>query len=108
MPLARRMIGAQREEVGVGQGKQHAVAADDADHGEVGRIVEGKRPQQDAVDHGEHRRGGTDAQRERRERDGDEARLAAQRADREPEILQQFVHAPLDGGLRVEVGRRVC
>ena len=112
------MIGAQRQEVGVRQRILHPVAADDADHGEVGGLVEGEWPQQDAVDHGEHRGGGADAERERGERDGDEARLPAQRADREtedpaavcPRALLSSGDGPerLDGGLRVEVGRRVC
>ena len=85
----------------------------------VAGIVEGERPQQDAIDDGEHRGGGADAERERRERDGDEAGLPAQRADRETEILEQLSTRPprrprgrwperLDGGWRVEVGRRVC
>lgn len=87
------MIRAQCQEVRVGQREEHAVAADDPNHGEGRGIVEAQGFQQNAVDHGEHGGGGADPQRERGQRDGHEPGLAAQRAGRETEILEQLVHA---------------
>jgi len=60
---------------------------------ELRRLVERQRPQDDRVDDGEDGRVGADAQGQCRDRCGGERTVSPQQAEREPQVLEQAIHA---------------